>query len=145
MANSHHSRFAGFTIGANPSISERIRDGTATHLAAEQLGQRQWHKPICDERRRIFRRREISVSHGTKWKALISRYIGAMPLSGDTPCAAEQSISSDPPPKRLVSKAMIRKVGAAASDIQTAAPATGWACWSSLRFIGSTLRKQIQW
>jgi hypothetical protein len=67
------------------------------------------------------RRLEISFSQGAKWKALISKYIGTIPLSGDASCAAEQSISDGPPPRTPVSSAMIAKVGAAARHSQSAA------------------------
>jgi hypothetical protein len=83
------------------------------------------------------RRLEISFSQGAEWNALISKYIGTIPLSGDAPCAAEQSRSGRPPPRTTVSSAMIAKVGAAASDIQSAAPSAGRACLPWLRFIGS--------
>jgi len=63
---------------------------------------------------------ETSLSHGAKWKALINKYIGTMPPSGDAP-AIEHNASFDPPPI-AVSSAMIAKVGAAASDSQPAAP-----------------------
>jgi hypothetical protein len=43
-------------------------------------------------RRAPFRRPEISCSQGGEWKALISKYIGVIPPSGDV-CAAEQRIS----------------------------------------------------
>ena len=39
-----------------------------------------------------MRRLEISFSQGAEWNALISTYIGAIPLSGDASCAAEQSV-----------------------------------------------------
>jgi len=44
----------------------------------------------------------------------------------------------------LVSSAMIAKVGAAASDIQSPAPNPGQARRSSLRFIAGKLRKLIK-
>jgi hypothetical protein len=69
-----------------------------------------------------LRRLEISFSQGAKWKALISKYIGTIPLSGDASCVAEQSISSGPPPRTPVSSAMMAKVGAAARHSQSAAP-----------------------
>src|SRR5436190_24317219 len=69
-----------------------------------------------------LRRLAISFSQGAEWKALISKYIGAIPLSGDASCVAEQSISGAPPPRAPVSSAMIAKVGAAARDSQPAAP-----------------------
>jgi hypothetical protein len=65
--------------------------------------------------------REISLSHGVKWKALISKYIGTIPVSAEA-CAAEHKGSAAPPPRTTVSSAMIAKVGAAASDSQPAAP-----------------------
>ena len=58
-----------------------------------------------------LRRLEISFSQGAGWKALISKYIGTIPLSGD---AFEHNASGDPPPRTAVSSAMIAKVGAAA-------------------------------
>src|SRR5260221_11904825 len=58
----------------------------------------------------VMRRREASFSQGAEWKALISKYIGTMPVSGD----AERSMSGTPP--RSVTTAMMAKVGAAASD-----------------------------
>src|SRR5258708_15699686 len=67
-------------------------------------------------------RLEISFSQGAEWKALISKYIGTIPLSGDASCAAEQSMSAGPPPRTPVSSAMIAKVGAAARHSQSAAP-----------------------
>src|ERR1700675_4392773 len=68
---------------------------------------------------RPLRRLEISFSQGAEWKALISKYIGAIPLSGD---AAEQSISGGPPAGTAVSNAMMAKVGAAPRHNQSAAP-----------------------
>jgi hypothetical protein len=43
-----------------------------------------------------LRRLEISFSQGAEWKALISTYIGTIPLSGDA-CEAEQGKSGGPP------------------------------------------------
>src|SRR5712675_1184423 len=68
------------------------------------------------------RRREISFSQGAVWKALISRYIGTIPLSGDVP-ALEHHASADPTPRTHVSSAMIAKVGAAARCRKSAARA----------------------
>jgi hypothetical protein len=66
----------------------------------------------------------ISLSQGAKWKALISTYIGTIPLSGEA--SAIQRKSRDPP-SRGVSSAMMAKVGAAASDSQSAAArAVAW-------------------
>src|SRR5271169_2001823 len=51
-----------------------------------------------DHARRVpFLWREISFSQGGEWKALISTYVGIMPLSGEVCSAAEQSTSSGPP------------------------------------------------
>jgi hypothetical protein len=59
-----------------------------------------------------------SLSHGPKWKALISTYIGNIPMNGDMPC---EQITSGVPPRQPVSSAMTAKVGAAASASQSAA------------------------
>ena len=66
-----------------------------------------------------LRRLEISFSQGAEWKALISKYIGTIPLSGD-PCLPKQSISAGPPGRTPVKRAMIAKVGVAARDNQLA-------------------------
>jgi hypothetical protein len=74
-----------------------------------------------DHARRVpFGRLEISLSHGGEWKALISPYIGVIPLSGNVCPAAEHRISGWPLP-RAVSSAMIAKVGAAARLSQSIA------------------------
>ncbi len=62
----------------------------------------------------------IRVEPGAPWKALISRYIVTIPLSGDTR-AAEQSISAGPSPRTPVSSAMMAKVGDAARASPSAA------------------------
>jgi hypothetical protein len=67
------------------------------------------------------RRPETNLSHGPRWKAVISRYIATMPVSGDTPCAPAQRMSAAPPPRTDVSSAMSAKVGAAARLSQSAA------------------------
>src|SRR5262245_10239735 len=72
-------------------------------------------------RRAPFRRLEDSFSQGAEWKALISKYIGIIPLSGDVCSAAEHNISCGLPPRTPVSAAMNAKVGVAASDSQSAA------------------------
>jgi hypothetical protein len=69
-----------------------------------------------------LRRLKISFSHGAEWKALISQYIGTIPLSDDASCAVEHIIAICPAPRTLVSSAMIAKVGAAARHSQSAAP-----------------------
>src|SRR5262245_13674427 len=84
-----------------------------------------------DWARWALRRLEISFSQGDEWKALISRYIGIMPLSGDASCAAAQSISCGTLPKTPVRSAMIAKVGAAARHTQSAAPRAPGASGSS--------------
>jgi hypothetical protein len=65
-------------------------------------------------------RLEISFSQDAEWKALISQYIAAIPLSGDACCAATQSMSGGLLPRKAVSSAMIAKVGAAARHNQLA-------------------------
>ena len=65
-------------------------------------------------------RPQISFSHGAEWKALISRYIRIIPLSGDACCMAAQRISGSPPLK-AVSSAIMAKVGVAARHSQSAA------------------------
>jgi hypothetical protein len=88
-----------------------------------------WRTPD-HERRALFRRREMSLSQGAEWKALISMYIEVIPLSGDASCAPMQDIAS-PPPRRPVSNAMTAKVGAAARHTQLLAPRTAAAShWS---------------
>jgi hypothetical protein len=57
----------------------------------------------------------ISFSQGAEWNALISRYIGTMPPSGDI-CDAPTQSMSDAPSDMSVNSAMMAKVGAAASD-----------------------------
>src|SRR5712664_2603679 len=73
------------------------------------------------EGRIVVRRDEISFSQGAEWNALISKYIGTIPLSGDASYAAEHSTSGGPPPRTPVSSAMIAKVGAGARHSQSAA------------------------
>jgi hypothetical protein len=68
-----------------------------------------------------LRRPEISLSQGAEWKALISPYIGTMPVIADASPADEQSMSGGPP-RTPVSSAMVAKVGAAAKDSQSVAP-----------------------
>jgi hypothetical protein len=67
------------------------------------------------------RRLESSLSQGARWKALINKYIGTIPPSGDPPRAAAQSIAGMLPPSTAVSSAMIAKVGVAARDSKEAA------------------------
>ncbi|MEH2589230.1 hypothetical protein [Bradyrhizobium sp. AZCC 1721] len=94
--------------------------------------------PTTTSRCRLHRR-EISFSQGAEWKALISKYIGTMPPTGNA-FAAEQSGSSGPPPTTAVSSAMIAKVGAAASDCHlTIASATAAPSSSQLAAQGALL------
>ena len=67
----------------------------------------------------------MSFSQGAKWKALINKYIGTIPFSGDGCRAAEQSMSGMSAPWIPVSSAMTAKVGAAARDSHAAATRTG--------------------
>src|SRR5260370_36161434 len=82
------------------------------------LSRRKWDQ----DRWASLRRLEISFSQGAEWKALISKYIGTIPLSDDESCAVEHIIAIFPPPRTPVSSAMIAKVGAAARHSQSAAP-----------------------
>jgi hypothetical protein len=68
-----------------------------------------------------LRRLVISLSHGAEWKALISKYIGAIPVNGDALCAAEHNIPDIPLSWVPVSSAMIAKAGAAARDSKQSA------------------------
>ena len=68
--------------------------------------------------------RPHSFSQGAEWKALISRYIAAIPPSGDASCVVEHIIAICPPPNTPVISAMTAKVGAAARPSQSAAPRT---------------------
>ncbi len=68
-----------------------------------------------------LRRPEINLSHGCVCKALISRYISVIPLIGDEPCIAMQSMSGWLLYKPVHS-AMMANVGAAARASQPAAP-----------------------
>src|SRR6266705_2029510 len=78
--------------------------------------------PVLDQDPRApLRRLEISFSQGAEWKALISMYIGTIPVGGD-PRPAEQSISIGPPPRTPVISAMIAKVGVAARHSHLAMP-----------------------
>jgi hypothetical protein len=63
---------------------------------------------------------ESSFSQGAEWKALINKYIGTIPFSGDASGAAKQSMSGAPP--TAVISAMSANVGAAARHSQSAPP-----------------------
>jgi hypothetical protein len=87
-----------------------------------------------------LRRLEISFSQGGEWKALISKYIGIIPLTGDV-CPAEHNISGWPPPRAPVSSAMIAKVGAAARYSQSTARGGRL----HARFQNGLRRQRIRW
>jgi hypothetical protein len=72
-----------------------------------------------------LRRRESSLNQGVKWKALINKYIGNIPVNGDASCAAEQTMSDMLSPWILVSSAIIAKVGAAARESQLSGLTSG--------------------
>jgi len=76
---------------------------------------------------------ESSFSQGAEWKPLIRKYIHSIPLSGDAPWTAEQTMSCEP--NRTVTMAMIAKAGAAARHSQSAAPRPGVARHSSVVLI----------
>ena len=61
----------------------------------------------------------ISFSQGAEWKALISRYIGTIPPSGDALAGRTQRVRRTTA-ENAVSSAMIAKVGAAARQSQPA-------------------------
>jgi len=112
------------------TISERRKAGAAKVLRQSSTPRRSiWRTPDQD-RRTPLRRLEISFSQGAEWKALISKYIGTIPLSGDAR-ATEQSISAGRPSRAPVSSAMIAKVGAAARHSQSAAPSAAALAFSS--------------
>jgi hypothetical protein len=106
-----------FILPLSPTMSQWV-----AHLvppAVEVSGPRtvrgyRWPRRFCPP--------EISFNQGAEWKALISKYIGTIPLSDDASCAAEQSPSAALP-STAVSSAMTAKVGAAARHSQSAAPA----------------------
>ena len=93
-------------------LGERVRSAGGADLAVLSALARSGER-ACGWR--------ISFSQGAAWKALISTYIGTIPLSGDV-CAGAQSMSAAPPPRTPVSSAMMAKVGAAARHSQSAAP-----------------------
>jgi hypothetical protein len=113
----------GITCDPKDDIIEIAREGVDHLIRKPPRSKRRsiWRTPDQD-RPAPLRRLEISFSQGAEWKALMSKYIGTIPLSGDAPCAVEQSISGGPPPRTPVSSAIIAKVGAAARHSQSAAP-----------------------
>jgi hypothetical protein len=70
-----------------------------------------WQAPL--------RQLAISFSHGAKWKALISTYIGTIPLRAHACDPAEHGTACGPSPSMAVSAAMNPKIGAAPSDSQS--------------------------
>ena len=111
-----------------PVISDRtipdfsICDSAAAHPFKLPPKRSEWPNPAYSDQRALLRLLEIKVSQGAEWKALISNYIGSIPLSGDASCAAGHVIAICPPPVTPVSSAMTRKAGAAARHSQSAAP-----------------------
>jgi hypothetical protein len=94
----------------------------------------------------------ISLSHGAEWKALISKYIGTIPVNGDALVAAEHSIPGMPTSWIPVTSAMIAKIGAAASDSKRSAlalghsrrcPTFGWTKWIVLEIISLALMVRL--
>jgi hypothetical protein len=81
---------------------------------------------------------DVSFSQGAAWKALISQYIAAIPLSGDACCAAAQSMSGGPALEKAISSAMVAKVGAAARHSQLAPRAA----MPRLTLLDSRIRQQ---
>ena len=55
---------------------------------------------------RTYQDRRVAL----RWRSA-GEYTRANPLSGDTPCTAEQSIAGGPAPKIFVNSAMIAKAG----------------------------------
>jgi hypothetical protein len=113
------------TVGIDRSIFGSRRNDPLSVQRRKNTVSANGTRPFCDAGRAPLRQREISFSQGAEWKALISRYIGTIPLSGDAPCAAEQSIFDMLPPSTPASSAMIAKVGAAARDSKQSALALG--------------------
>jgi hypothetical protein len=101
-------------------------------LASEPALSRVQHSGECrldQARHGSLRRLAISFSQGAEWKALISKYIGTIPLSAD-PCPAEQSAAIGPSLSTPVSSAMIAKVGDAAKYSQSTMTRPAAALWS---------------
>jgi Kinase/pyrophosphorylase len=70
-------------LSATTDEASPIHDHGSLDLALSDLANadQAWWAPL--------RQLVISLSHGAEWNALMSTYIGTIPLSGDTPCAAE--------------------------------------------------------
>src|SRR6266567_8570316 len=80
-ANFDDGKFARF----RPILTAAATNAASAHASHRRC---RWSKLIYDDRR------EISFSQGAEWNALISRYIGTIPLNGDTPCGAEHIMSA---------------------------------------------------
>jgi hypothetical protein len=80
---------------------------------------------------------ESSFSQGAEWRPLIRTYIHTIPLSGDAPWTAEQTMSCEP--SKTVTTAMTAKAGAAARHSQSPAPHPGLARHSSVVLIAGAL------
>ncbi|SIT58542.1 hypothetical protein BQ8794_50644 [Mesorhizobium prunaredense] len=107
--------------GAPPETSARAQVLSLPAASAIQSGNpvREVLRTPGHDRWTALRRPATSFSQGAEWKALISKYIIAIPLSAHASCGAQIMSAS---PVTAVSSAMIAKVGAAASDSQSAAP-----------------------
>ena len=64
-------------------------DATALRRLTERGGNA---APLDQDGRTPLRRLTISFSQGAEWKALISKYIGTIPLSGDALAAEHNAI-----------------------------------------------------
>ena len=112
------------------NLHARLIQMPAVRAAAQQYHRRERYRSLWHDLLAMLPPRKMRFSHGAEWKALISRYIETIPVKGDASCAAEQSVLGMPRACIPVSSAIIAKVGAAASDIQSAAPSTACACLS---------------
>ena len=117
------------------NLHARLIQTPTVRAAAQKYRRRERYRTSWDDLRAMLPPAKIRFSHGAEWKALISKYIETIPVKGDASCAAEQSVSGMPRARIPVSRAMTAKVGAAASDIQSAAPSTEGACLSPFWFI----------
>jgi hypothetical protein len=115
------------TCGFKAAVARLRCVGAKAEIAPKVFAAREASAPFGlatpgQDRRPPLRRPGISLSQGAEWKALISKYIGLIPLSDDPLCAAEQNISGEPSARTPVINAMIAKAGEAARHSQSAAP-----------------------
>jgi hypothetical protein len=119
----------GETIAEGPQAARALLANSRGEAITEiERGGVHAFRPIANvDQHRLapLRQPVISLSHGIEWKALITRYIGTIPLNGDASCVAEHSTSGTPPSWSPVRSAMIAKVGAAARDSKQSASALG--------------------